>query len=45
MTSRLIIAIICIMCALIFYTVGVWMERIKRELQVKHAVLFVISWL
>lgn len=43
MTPKLMVAIVCIMCALIFYTAGVWMEHIRKELLVKHATLFVIG--
>ena len=43
MSPRLMVAVVCIMFALIFYTTGVWMEHIKKELQVKHAVLFCIG--
>ena len=45
MGSRLIIAIICIMLALIFYTAGVWMEHFKRKLLPRHVVLFCIGLL
>lgn len=43
MLPKLTVAVTCIMFALIFYTVGVWMEHIKKELQVKHAVLFILG--
>lgn len=43
MSPRLMTAVSCIMCALIFYTVGVWMEHIRKKLQGKHVVLFIVG--
>lgn len=41
MSTKLLIAIISITLALVFYTVGVWMERFQKKLMVRHFVLFV----
>lgn len=40
MSTLLIIAILFIFAACIFYTVGVWAERISKRLKVWHAVVF-----
>lgn len=39
----LIAAIITITLALVFYSVGVWMEKIQKQLKVKHLVLFILG--
>ncbi|MDJ0335478.1 HsmA family protein [Salinibacterium sp. G-O1] len=36
----LIVAIVLITAALIFYTIGVWAERIRKDLRPWHAVFF-----
>ena len=40
MNSTLIIAIIFIFAACIFYTLGVWAEKIQKRLKVWHVVVF-----
>lgn len=39
----LMLAIILITCALIFYTVGVWSEKLQGTLKLWHTVLFFIG--
>lgn len=39
----LIFAIIAITCALVFYTIGVWSEKIQGQLKKWHLVLFYIG--
>lgn len=41
----LIIAMIFIFAACIFYTVGVWAERINKRLKVWHAVVFWLGFI
>lgn len=43
MSKTLLAAIITITLALIFYTVGVWMEKIQKRLKVSHLVFFVLG--
>lgn len=43
MNQTLIAAIVTITLALIFYTTGVWMEKIQKKLKVVHLVLFVLG--
>lgn len=43
MNTTLLFAIIFITLALILYTVGVWMEKIQKELKIRHLVLFVLG--
>lgn len=43
MNPTLIAAIITITLALIFYSVGVWTEKIQKVLKVRHLVLFVLG--
>lgn len=43
MTSQLILAIVAIVFALIFYTIGVWSERFAGRLKKWHLVLFWIG--
>lgn len=43
MNTTLLFAIIFITLALIFYTVGVWMEKIQKELKIRHLILFVLG--
>jgi uncharacterized repeat protein (TIGR03987 family) len=40
MNSKLILAIVAITLALIFYSAGVWSEHRKKKLELKHLVLF-----
>lgn len=44
MTSTLLIAIIAIVSALIFYTIGVWSERFAGRLKTWHLILFWIGF-
>lgn len=39
----LVAAIVSITLALVFYTVGVWMEKIQRVLKVRHLVFFILG--
>jgi uncharacterized repeat protein (TIGR03987 family) len=43
MTSQLMIAIVAIVSALIFYTIGVWSERLAGRLKIWHLVMFVMG--
>lgn len=43
MNTTLLMAIIMITLALVFYTVGVWMEKIQKQLKVRHLVLFLLG--
>lgn len=43
MNTTLLVAIITITLALIFYSVGVWMEKLQRTLKVSHLVLFILG--
>ena len=45
MSGKLIIAIITITLALVFYTIGVFGERVSRTLKKKHVVLFYLGLL
>lgn len=42
-TTLLIPAIVVISSALIFYTVGVWGERIQKELKLWHVIAFLLG--
>lgn len=43
MPTQLLIAIVAITAALVFYTVGVWMERIQKRLKWGHLILFALG--
>lgn len=43
MQPILVAAIITITLALVFYSVGVWMEKIQKRLKVRHLVFFLLG--
>lgn len=43
MTGQLIIAIVAIVSALVFYSIGVWSERLAGRLKIWHLVMFGIG--
>lgn len=43
MSIKLIIAIIAITLALVFYSIGVWSEHIQKILKPKHLVMFILG--
>jgi len=45
MDTTMIIAISFIFSAMIFYTLGVWAEKLQRKLKVWHAVVFWLGFL
>ncbi len=45
MSTILIVAIIFIFAACIFYTVGVWAEKIQKRLKVWHVVVFWLGFI
>lgn len=45
MNTMLIAAVVAITMALLFYTIGVWWERLERELAGRHLVFFCLGLL
>ncbi|MGN1122912.1 MAG: HsmA family protein [Eubacterium sp.] len=43
MDTKLIMAIVSITLALVFYTVGVWSEHIKKKLKPVHLIMFLLG--
>lgn len=44
MSTTLIVAIVCMVSALTFYSLGVWTERFAGKLKVNHLAFFWLGW-
>lgn len=44
MSTNLIVAIVCMLLALTFYSIGVWSERFAGKLKAHHLAFFWLGW-